>query len=65
MWMSSHVSTYDCLDRVHVSAQVWEDPGNGEPKTLVLQAVCDVQGEGVTDPKEWLKDALIGLVETL
>lgn len=61
------VSGYDMFDEVTVSAVVKcdrRDVGEQEPVEL-LRASTTVQGVGESDPREWLKDALIALLEEL
>ena len=65
MWMSSQIMAFDCMTEVQVTAQVFASEGTGEPSTLVLQSTTQITGEGVTDAREWLRDALIGLLESL
>lgn len=61
-----HVSAYDMLDRVAVAATVWDTqrPGSGYSDPDMMVATVFV-GEGVSDPREWLRDALCTLIERI
>lgn len=59
------VQAFDCLGQVHVAASVRQNTGVGEVNDLVLHVFTDFQGTGEDDPREWLKDALVALVEIL
>lgn len=62
--MSMHA--YDVLDSVYVSVIMREYPDYEEgPSELVLSQVQAFPGEGVTDPKNWLQDVLVAVLETL
>lgn len=62
--MSMHA--YDVLDSVYISVLVreYKDYEDG-PSELVFSQVQAVQGEGVTDPRNWLQDVLVAVLETL
>lgn len=65
MYMSSRVYIADVMDQVVVKATVFQwDHTN----SLVAEEHCFsamVPGEGETKPDEWLRDALVALLETL
>lgn len=60
------ITAYDFMDQVRVSVRVWSDEkdSEGKPKTEV-QYLAEYQGEGVSDPREWLRDALVAALEAL
>ena len=66
MRYEARITAYDMLDRITVAATLWEtaerDDSTPEP---LLRTVITVPGEGITDPRLWLRDALLSLVETL
>lgn len=62
-----YVSGFDMLDEITLQAVVKcdrRDIGEGEPLE-VLRCSTTFKGVGEPDPREWLKDALIGLLEEL
>lgn len=61
----AEVHTFDCLGNVHIAASVRQTDGLTQTSSLVLHVSTDVQGTGEDDPREWLRDALIALLETL
>lgn len=66
MRYEAKISAYDALDQVLVGASVydthqWPDGGTG----LCLSVSSAVPGEGVDDAREWLRDALVALLECL
>jgi hypothetical protein len=66
MWIHATVTAYDLLDSVHVVANVRVSPdaaSDDPPPALTI--VTSVPGEGQTDAREWLRDALIALLEDL
>lgn len=66
MRYEARIAAYDVMDQIHVGATVWvsEDLVSTSP-TPILSVLSDQQGEGISDPTEWLRDALIGLLEAL
>lgn len=60
------IRAYDCMDQVNVSAMVQMTDVHGYPtqKERWLFAT-NVPGEGLEDPRQWLMEALLALVETL
>jgi hypothetical protein len=60
------ITAWDLLDRVNVSVRMVEydhlDPSHHE---MALAHESILQGEGVSDPSQWLSDVLIWLLETL
>lgn len=57
---------YDCMDHVNlaVSLRVTEDDPAIEPQWIPM-ATATIRGEGITDRREWVQDALIALLEAL
>lgn len=66
MRYEARITAYDMLDQITVAATLWEtskrDDRTPEP---LLRTVITVAGEGETDPRIWLRDALCALAETL
>ena len=66
MWYAATINAFDLIDRVHVSAVVRCHGSNGEETTVtVWQGSATFAGVGEGDPQLWLKDALVGVLETL
>ncbi len=66
MLLTATVACYDVMETVWVRAQVREYGQDGEiPPYVPLTWEIYVPGEGVTDPREWLRDALVALLEAL
>lgn len=65
MYRNARIYVADVLDKIVVEATVWESDwkGDGPADAYVMTAQCNSTGEEV--PHEWLKDALITLIETL
>ncbi len=60
------VHVYDVMDQVWVGATIRDHStivGEGAVEVLALSDTF--AGVGEPDPREWLRDALIGLLETL
>lgn len=66
MWYSASINAHDVLDHVVITARVWGDGGMGE-RQMVEQFSCatTIDGSGEDDPRQWLMDALVGLIEEL
>lgn len=60
------VQAYDALDQVYATAQVkqYADYEEGPCQTVMLVAAT-FPGEGLTDPRAWLQDVLVSLLERL
>lgn len=57
---------YDCLDEVVSRCIVRAYPDYDEgPSAIVLVADSVIRSEGVTDPRAWLGDVLIALLERI
>ena len=66
MWYVATINAYDAMDRVVVAAVVRATAGGvGDPIEDVLQHVEAIPGVGENDPREWLRDALVGLLESI
>lgn len=66
MWYSASLNAHDVLDQVYISVRVWGDGGIGE-RQMVEQFSCaaTVDGCGEGDPRQWMRDALVGMLEAL
>jgi len=53
----------DVMDQVVLSVKVIGSDGWSDRSDLSLEFVTQIRGVGETDPHEWLRDALIALVE--
>jgi hypothetical protein len=66
MRYEAHISAYDVMDMVTIGCTLRCQQSVAEGSPVVVLAIgTDLRGEGITDPREWLKDALIGLLEAL
>lgn len=65
MWFQARITAYDALDVVHVSARVHGDDGTGAPLRLLGEFSCTVKGAGESEAVDWLRDALVAILETL
>lgn len=65
MYMNARVYVADVMDKVHVEATCWMYETTDFAETEAITYAVTVQGVGETTPTEWLKDALIALIETL
>lgn len=66
MWLSTSLNAYDVMGNVHISCVVRGlSDGPLQSFETLLECAATIDGTGETDPREWLKDALIGLLETL
>lgn len=66
MYRTATMAAYDVMDQVFVTAQVRTYEPNGEgfdSVEFVTATTIPSEGEDVT--REWLRDALIALAETL
>lgn len=58
------VSAYDALDAVVVTAHVRQyGDVPEEPSSIVFECTTSLPGTGESDPRQWLVDALVGLLE--
>jgi len=66
MRYTATVTAFDYMDKVGISAVVYEVPEvPGSGATRVYHKVVTIQGEGENDVEQWLKDAVIGLLEEM
>lgn len=66
MWTRATIDAYDVMGRVFVTALVRTAPGEEERgSTVELHASTTLDGVGETNPRDWLVDALTGLLESL
>lgn len=66
MRYEARITAYDVMGQVHVGGVVHsQEEALAVTATPVLQFSTDVAGVGEPDPLEWLKDALIALLESL
>lgn len=64
MWYTATMYAYDAIDKVVVSATVRATSGYaGAPIAEVYSTVATTQGVGEDDPNQWLRDALVALLE--
>jgi len=59
------IAAFDMLDRVHVSAHVLDTDADGDSPDYQFHCAVTVPGSGESDNREWLRDALVALAETL
>lgn len=65
-WSQASIHAYDVMGNVFVTATVRQSQPVGEdPKETVTVASTTFPGVGEDDPHEWLRDALVGLLEAL
>lgn len=66
MYYIASIHAYDAVGYVIVGAQVKESTGApGSVLEPVLSVSTRLDGVGEDDPARWLRDALVGLAETL
>lgn len=66
MYYTASVHAYDVMDSIVITAEVRSTADTPErPTTGVLRATTVIVGIGETDPREWLQDALVGILEVL
>lgn len=60
------IHAYDCLDRVEATCTVreYQDYEQG-PLDPPFRFHVSLMSEGIDNPQEWLRDALVGLLEVL
>lgn len=66
MRYEAHIRAYDCLDQV-VIVGVVQDTSVPAPERAanLYKWSTTIAGEGEADPAAWLREALVGLLETL
>jgi hypothetical protein len=66
MRYEARITAYDCLDQVVVALVLSAHDDLPQPRQYqVLSIATSVRGDGETDPREWLRDALVGCLEAL
>jgi len=66
MYYTATVNAYDALDRVIIAVVLrCKEEASSSSSSYVETLAAEIQGTGETDAREWLKDALVGLLETL
>lgn len=66
MYFVTTVHAYDVLDRVHVHAAVRAlSDDTGQTWSTVIECTTTFPGTGESDPRSWLEDVLVGLLEAL
>lgn len=66
MWYVATLNAYDALDRVVVAVVLRATAGGvGDPIENVVEHVTTIPGVGEDDPRQWLRDALVGMLEDL
>lgn len=66
MYYVTTVNAYDVLDRVHVHATVRAlSDDTGATWSTELACTTTFPGTGETDPRQWLVDALVALIENV
>lgn len=66
MWRSATVYAYDAMDRVVVNVKVTENDGvTMTTHAAVLRHTATLAGAGEPDVRQWLVDALVGLLEDI
>jgi hypothetical protein len=60
------LTAFDMLDKVHISWSLRASEG-GDPLQLpaAFEGVATLDGSGENDPLSWVRDALVGALETL
>lgn len=53
------------LDQVHLTVRLFRYDGLESAGSLVLQESTTIRGTGESDPREWLRDALVALLESI
>ena len=66
MYRVASVTAFDVMESVHVSCivKLWDGIQTGHP-TSELTFATQIQGVGSAEDREWLRDALVGLLECL
>jgi len=56
----------DVMDQVHAHLAVRAYPqGSIEPSSIVFECTTTFPGTGELDPREWIRDALVGCLEDI
>jgi hypothetical protein len=66
MRYEARVSAYDMFGQIQVSASLQRTPqAPGDSYVTLVSKSVLVDGRGISDPEEWLRDALTAILETL
>ena len=66
MRYEARLTAYDLLDTVAVATLLRStEPGEESEPSVVLHYLTQVRGTGETDPRVWLRDALLALLEDI
>lgn len=66
MRYEARITAYDVMGQVHIGGALFsQDSLSPVTATPVLHFATDVAGVGEPDPAEWLRDALVALLESL
>lgn len=65
-WYYATLYAYDVMDRVQITAQVRStSPGPEGTIETRFHSATTIPSVGETDPREWLRDVLVGALEDL
>lgn len=59
------IAAYDVMGAVHISGHVKDADTDRDSPDHEFHTACTVSGTGESDHREWLRDALVALAETL
>jgi hypothetical protein len=59
------ITVYDFLSDVYIGCRVFDLHNPVGPSRLSLEVSEVLPGEGVSDPREWLRDCLLALLEAI
>lgn len=65
MYSTATLSAYDVLSNIHVSASVRQYDGVTLGQSCEFHWETTVPGEGECEPGQWLREALLALIEVL
>lgn len=65
MYITARVHCADILDEVFVEGTLFIADWRNHTPSQTITVSTMIPGEGEDDPREWLKQALIGLIEVL
>lgn len=65
MYSTATLSAYDVMDRIHVAATLRQYDGATLGQSVEFRWETTVPGEGECEPGQWLREALLALIEVL
>lgn len=65
MRYTASIYVNDVMDQVVVCARVYGDDGLSRSTERCLDMTEQLMGTGESEPRQWLMDALVGLIEAL